>query len=112
VRRRHIRYVAYNSRFLILPWLRVAHLASHLLSRMTARLSRDWGAGLCHPICLTETFVDTDQTHLIHRSAAALAASRSVTLVCPGSSDRFMIYSVLRNAINACLSPDFKLSPN
>jgi hypothetical protein len=31
VRRRNIRLVAYNTRFLILPWVRVPHLASHIL---------------------------------------------------------------------------------
>jgi len=32
-RRRNIRFIAYNTRFLILPWVRVPHLASHLLGR-------------------------------------------------------------------------------
>jgi hypothetical protein len=60
-RRRNIRYVAYNTRFLILPWVRIPHLASHLLSRMTARLSRDWKRVYGHPIYLAETFVDTER---------------------------------------------------
>lgn len=60
-RRRNIRYVAYNTRFLILPWVRIPHLASHLLSRMTARLSSDWERVYGHPIYLAETFVDTDR---------------------------------------------------
>jgi hypothetical protein len=33
VRRAHVHEIAYQSRFLILPWVRVPHLASHLLSR-------------------------------------------------------------------------------
>jgi len=41
-RRRNIRFLAYNTRFLILPWVTVPHLASHLLSRMARRLSPDW----------------------------------------------------------------------
>ena len=41
-RRRNIRFLAYNTRFLILPWVRVEHLASHILSRMAARISADW----------------------------------------------------------------------
>ena len=36
-RRRNIRFLAYNTRFLILPWVRVEHLASHILGRMAAR---------------------------------------------------------------------------
>ncbi len=37
-RRNQIRFIAYNTRFLILPWVRVEHLASHLLGRMAARI--------------------------------------------------------------------------
>src|SRR3984893_13536201 len=40
-RRRNIRFIAYNTRFLILPWVRVEHLASHILGRMAARISDD-----------------------------------------------------------------------
>src|SRR5207249_158075 len=40
-RRRHLRLLAYNPRFLIPPWVRVPHVASHVLGRMAARLSRD-----------------------------------------------------------------------
>jgi hypothetical protein len=43
-RRRNIRFLAYNTRFLILPWVAVPHLASHLLSRMARLLSEDWEA--------------------------------------------------------------------
>ena len=60
-RRRNIRFLAYNTRFLILPWVRVEHLASHLLGRMTARLSTDWQHVYGHPIYLAETFVDTER---------------------------------------------------
>ena len=57
-RRRHIRFVAYNTRFLILPWVTVPHLASHVLGRMAARLSPDWQRIYAHPIYFVETFVD------------------------------------------------------
>ncbi|HYU78868.1 MAG TPA: Druantia anti-phage system protein DruA, partial [Vicinamibacterales bacterium] len=57
-RRRHIRLLAYNPRFLILPWVRVPHLASHVLGRMAARLSRDWQQIYAHPIYWLETFID------------------------------------------------------
>jgi hypothetical protein len=57
-RRRNIRFVTYNSRFLVLPWVRVPHLASHLLGRMTRRLSSDWEQLYDHPVYLAETFVD------------------------------------------------------
>jgi hypothetical protein len=57
-RRANIRFIAYNTRFLILPWVRVPHLASHLLSRVAARLKRDWEQLYCHPVYFAETFID------------------------------------------------------
>src|SRR5262249_6214337 len=48
-------------RFLILPWVRVPHLASHLLGRMSAQLSADWQKVYAHPIYFTETFVDPER---------------------------------------------------
>ena len=41
-RRRNVRFLAYNTRFLILPWVKVEHLASHILGRMASRISADW----------------------------------------------------------------------
>lgn len=61
VRRAHIHLIAYQTRFLILPWVRVPHLASHLLGRMSQRLSSDWQALYAHPIYFTETFVDPER---------------------------------------------------
>jgi len=60
-RRRNIHFVAYNTRFLILPWVRVEHLASHILSRMAARISADWERIYEHPIYFLETFVDPER---------------------------------------------------
>jgi hypothetical protein len=57
-RRRNIRFIAYNTRFLILPWVRVPHLASHLLGRMAAVLSDEWCRMYSHPIYFAETFID------------------------------------------------------
>jgi hypothetical protein len=50
--------VANNTRFLILPWVRVPHLASHLLGRVAARLPADWQQKYGHPIYLLESFVE------------------------------------------------------
>jgi hypothetical protein len=60
-RRRNIRFLAYNTRFLILPWVRVEHLASHILGRMAARISEDWQRMYRHPIYFLETFVDPER---------------------------------------------------
>jgi hypothetical protein len=60
-RRRNIRFLAYNTRFLILPWVRVEHLASHILGRMAARISDDWQRMYGHPVYFLETFVDPER---------------------------------------------------
>src|SRR6266568_4775083 len=57
-RRRNIRFIAYNTRFLILPWVRVPHLASHILGKVTRALSDDWERMYGHPIYFVETFID------------------------------------------------------
>lgn len=57
-RKRNIHLLAYNTRFLILPWVRVPHLASHILGRMAAALSRDWEQTYGHPVHFAETFID------------------------------------------------------
>jgi len=60
-RRSNIRFIAYNTRFLILPWVRVEHLASHILGRMVARISDDWQQMYGHPIYFLETFIDPER---------------------------------------------------
>jgi hypothetical protein len=60
-RKANIRFVAYQTRFLILPWVRVPHLASHLLGRMSRQLSSDWEKVYAHPIYFTETFVEPER---------------------------------------------------
>ena len=57
-RRRNIRFIAYNSRYLVLPWVRVPHLASHILGRMAALVRRDWERIYGHPVYYLETFID------------------------------------------------------
>lgn len=61
VRRGNLHLLAYNTRFLILPWVQVRHLASHVLGRMARRISTDWEALYAHPIYYLETFVDRDR---------------------------------------------------
>ena len=60
-RRRNIRFIAYNTRFLILPWVRIENLASHILGRMAVRISEDWQQMYGHPIYFLETFVDPER---------------------------------------------------
>lgn len=54
-------FIANNSRFLILPWVRVAHLASHILSQIAQRIAADWQRRYRHPLYLLETFVEQDR---------------------------------------------------
>lgn len=60
-RRRNIRLIATNLRFLVLPWVKVPHLASHILGRMARQLSADWERVYGHPLYFLETFVDSDR---------------------------------------------------
>ena len=53
--------VANNTRFLVLPWVRVDNLASHLLGRITRRITQDWQGKYGHGLCALETFVDRDR---------------------------------------------------
>jgi len=57
-RRQNISGIAYNTRYLIFPWVRVEHLASHLLGRMTRELSAAWCQVYDHPVYFAETFID------------------------------------------------------
>ena len=67
----NIRLLAYNTRFLILPWVTVPHLASHILGRMARMLSVDWQRIYAHPIYFVETFIDPQR----FRSTCYLAAN-------------------------------------
>lgn len=70
-RKRNIRFIAYNSRFLILPWVKVPHLASHLLGHLTRVLSSEWERVYGHPIYFVETFVHRQK----YRGTCYLAAN-------------------------------------
>ena len=60
-REQHLWLIANNTRFLILPAVKVPHLASWILGRVMRRLSRDWERKYGHPIALVETFVERDR---------------------------------------------------
>jgi len=61
VRRTHLHLLAYNTRFLILPWVQVPHLASHILGRIARVISADWQQLYGHPVHYLETFVDQER---------------------------------------------------
>jgi hypothetical protein len=60
-RRRNIRFLAYNIRYLILPFVKVPHLASHILGCMARLLPQDWERIYGHPVYYLETFVDPER---------------------------------------------------
>lgn len=57
-RAKKLNWITNNVRLLILPWVHVPHLASHILGRLTRRLASDWQAKYAHPVHAVETFVD------------------------------------------------------
>jgi hypothetical protein len=60
-RTQRLGWLANQQRFLILPWVRVPHLASHLLALATRRLSQDWQSRYGHALCLVESFVEVER---------------------------------------------------
>jgi Domain of unknown function (DUF4338) len=70
-RRQNIRFLAYNTRYLIPPWVQVPHLASHLLARMARMLPDEWQRVYGHPVYFAETFVDATR----HRGTCYRAAN-------------------------------------
>ena len=60
-RERNLQLLTNNTRFLILPWVQVRHLASHLLACVVRELSASWMDKYGHPIHLVETFVERDR---------------------------------------------------
>jgi len=61
VRQKNLHLIANNTRFLIVPWVRVPHLASHVLALSRRRVPGDWQRLYHHPVHLLETFVDTER---------------------------------------------------
>ena len=106
-RQRNLGLIANNSRFLILPWVKVPHLASWALGWVNRRLTGDWQAKYGHPIHLVETFVERDRFRA--------TAYRAANWLCVGETtgrtrqDRF--YS-LQSPIKAVylypLNPSFR----
>jgi hypothetical protein len=69
-RAQNLHLLANNTRFLILPGIRVPQLASSVLSQVSRRLSRDWQSKYGHPIYLLESFVERERfTGACYRAA-------------------------------------------
>lgn len=57
-RQTNINFITNNTRFLILPHVRVPHLASHILGCIMRRIKQDWLNKYAHSIHMVETFVE------------------------------------------------------
>jgi Domain of unknown function (DUF4338) len=69
-RQEHLHLTTNNTRFLILPWVKVPHLASWILGQVIRRLGQDWQSKYGHSIFLVESFVERER----FRGAAYRAA--------------------------------------
>jgi len=61
IRKKNINYTTNNTRFLILPWVKISNLASHILAKVAKRINADWQQKYGHSIYLLETFVDSSK---------------------------------------------------
>lgn len=57
-RKHHLKQIVGNSRFLVMPWVRIPNMASHVLALNISRLPLDWQRHFNHRLLLLETFVD------------------------------------------------------
>jgi hypothetical protein len=77
-RQSHLQQVTNNCRFLLLPWVEVPQLASHVLGRVLRRLPRDWQRKYARRLDLVETFVDTSRfTGACYRAANWIALGQT-----------------------------------
>jgi len=103
----NIRLLAYNTRFLILPWVTVPHLASHLLGRIARRLSADWQSVYGHPIYFVETFIDPQR----FRGTCYLAANWTLMGVTTGRGKDAPTYEPnrsIKQVLGYALVKDFR----
>ncbi len=78
VREKNVNLITNNTRFLILPWIKVPHLASHILGKIAQRINEDWISKYGHPVYLLETFVD--------RSRFKGTCYRAANWICTGQT--------------------------
>lgn len=104
-KREHLHLVADNVRFLILPWVRVRHLASKILAYNLRRLSKDWEQTWGHPVHLAESFVDPARfrgtcyraSNWVYLGQTAGRSKRGNAYL-PGSSKALFVYPLRRDA--------------
>jgi hypothetical protein len=105
-RRNHLQEITNNTRLLILPWVRVPHLASQVLMQVGQRLRQDWWDKYACPLSLVETFVDTSHfTGACYRAANWIYLGQTTGRT---RQDRSHRISAPPKAVLVCqLTPDF-----
>ncbi len=99
-RKRNLHQVVNNVRFLVLPWVKIPHLASKVLAANMKVLNRDWQAFYHTPVWLAETFVDTSRfkgtcykaANWIHVGETAGSAKRGASYHYHGQSKAVFVY--------------------
>lgn len=107
VRRKNLHLIAYNTRFLILPWVKVKHLASHILGLAMRNISDDWQKAYGHPVHYLESFVDTERfAGTCYKAANWLCLGQTTGR---GIKDKKHIVSLsLKDVLGYPLSRDFR----
>jgi len=112
---RNLPMVVGNRRFLVLPWIRIPHLASRILGANLRRLSSDWQAAYGHPVLLAETFVDVSRFRgTCYRAAnwRCLGQTLGETRTCRdgtrprGCPKDVYVYPLGRNALGRLRAPE------
>jgi len=107
VQEKHLSLIAVNTRFLILPWVRVSCLASHILGKMVKILPVDWERLYHHPLYYLETFVDQERFHgTCYRAANWLIIGQTTGR---GKNDQTgKVNRSLKDVLGYPLSKDFR----
>lgn len=96
-RKENLHKVVSNSRFLILPWIKVQNLASHVLGQAMGRLRADWQERYGFEPVLLETFVDLSRfLGTSYRAANWLCVGQTAGR---GRQDRKKTFSLTRKDV-------------
>lgn len=112
-KRRRLHLVTNNIRFLILPWVKVRHLASKILAMNVRRLAADWEQAWNHSVVLAETFVDTSRyrgtcyraANWLHLGQTAGRAKRGNQYLFGATKKALFVYPLVRHARRLLVSP-------
>ena len=119
VKEKRLKYIANNTRFLILPGFNLKNLASKVLSLNVRRLSSDWQKSYGHSIWMAETFVDPSR----YRGSCYLAANWQNVAKTKGYSrvsiaegfyrlnhqpKMYLAYPLIKNCLQRLANPQFE----